>query len=68
MAGSTITLANCPFHTLADEHRELVCGMNYEMIKGVVQAAGLPDTSANLDPAPGRCCVTLAAKKTPDRA
>lgn len=68
MAGSTMTLANCPFHTLADEHRELVCGMNYEMIKGVVQAAGLPDTSANLDPAPGRCCVTLVAKETPDRA
>src|SRR5665213_3727777 len=36
----TMTLANCPFHTLAQEHRELVCGMNHELIKGVVEAAG----------------------------
>lgn len=57
----TMTLANCPFHTLAQEHRELVCGMNHELIKGVVEAAGLPDSTARLDPAPGRCCVTLVA-------
>ena len=57
-----MTLANCPFHLLADEHRELVCrGMNHELIKGVVEAAGLPDTAARLDPSPGHCCVTLVA-------
>jgi predicted ArsR family transcriptional regulator len=61
LAGSTMTLANCPFHLLADEHRELVCGMNHELIKGVVEAAGLPDTAARLDPSPGHCCVTLVA-------
>jgi predicted ArsR family transcriptional regulator len=61
IAGSTMSLANCPFHTLAEEHRVLVCGMNHELITGVVEAAGLPGIAARLDPAPGRCCVTLVA-------
>lgn len=55
----TITLKNCPFHALAEEHRELVCGMNHELMKGLVEAAGLDETVACLDPAPGRCCVAL---------
>ncbi|HEY7947866.1 MAG TPA: transcriptional regulator, partial [Acidimicrobiales bacterium] len=59
--GNTITLANCPFHRLADEHRALVCGMNHELIKGVVESTGLPDSTARLDPSPGHCCVTLVA-------
>jgi predicted ArsR family transcriptional regulator len=54
-----VTLANCPFHALAQEHRNLVCGMNLELIRGVVEAAGLPDDVARLDPKPERCCVTL---------
>lgn len=54
-------LANCPFHALAEEHRALVCHMNHELIRGIVEAAGLSDDAARLDPAPGRCCVMLAA-------
>jgi len=61
VAGNTMTLANCPFHLLADEHRALVCGMNHELMKGVVESAGLPDSTARLDPSPGHCCVTLVA-------
>ena len=57
--GEIVTLANCPFHALAEEHRELVCGMNLELIRGVVEAAGLPDDIARLDPKPEKCCVTL---------
>jgi predicted ArsR family transcriptional regulator len=56
---STITLRNCPFHALAKEHQELVCGMNLEFIKGLIEAGDLPDTAARLNPAPGRCCVSL---------
>jgi predicted ArsR family transcriptional regulator len=59
--GGTITLGNCPFHALAEERRELVCGMNLDLLKGVVETAGLPGAAARLDPAPGRCCVTLVA-------
>ncbi len=59
--GGTITLGNCPFHALAEEHRELICGMNLELVKRVAEAAELPGAAARLDPAPGRCCVTLVA-------
>jgi predicted ArsR family transcriptional regulator len=46
---------------VTEEHRALVCGMNHEFVKGVVKAAGLPETAARLDPVPGRRCVTLVA-------
>ena len=59
--GTAITLRNCPFHALVEEHRELVCGMNVELVKGVVETGGLPEASVRLDPAPGRCCVSLLA-------
>jgi predicted ArsR family transcriptional regulator len=57
--GSAITLRNCPFHALTEEHRQLVCGMNLELIRGVLEGCGLPEATARLDPAPGRCCASL---------
>jgi predicted ArsR family transcriptional regulator len=59
--GDAITLANCPFHALAEEHRELVCGMNLEVIAGVLEGAAAAHMGAHLDPAPGRCCVRVLA-------
>jgi len=56
-----IALANCPFHRLAQEQRELVCGMNLDFVDGVLEGAGLGDEFvARLDPAPGYCCVRIA--------
>ena len=64
-----VSLANCPFHSLAEDYRDLVCGMNLELMRGVLQ--GVEDTSsreeggmrgrleARLEPTPGRCCVRL---------
>ncbi len=57
----SVIMANCPFHILAVEHPELICGMNLHLLCGLVEAAGLPAETAKLDPAPGRCCVTLVA-------
>lgn len=57
--GGVVTMANCPFHVLAAEHPELVCGMNLHLLEGLAEAAGLASGTARLDPAPGRCCVTL---------
>lgn len=54
-----IVLRNCPFHALTAEHRKLVCRMNLELIEGVVESAWLPGTEVKLEPAPGRCCVSL---------
>ncbi len=31
-----VALANCPFHVLAREHTELVCGMNLRLLEGVL--------------------------------
>jgi predicted ArsR family transcriptional regulator len=59
VSGGVITMANCPFHALAEEHRELVCHMNHDLLCGVVEEAGLPPEAARLDPEPGRCCVTI---------
>jgi predicted ArsR family transcriptional regulator len=59
--GDAITLGNCPFHALAEEHRELVCGMNLEVIAGVLEGAAAAHMAARLNPAPGRCCVTVLA-------
>ncbi len=59
--GQTITLENCPFHTLAEDHRELVCGMNLQVIAGVLEGAAATDLTARLHPVPGRCCVTVQA-------
>ncbi len=57
-----IALANCPFHRLAEEQRELVCGMNLDFVSGVLDGIGLGDhLVARLDPAPGHCCVRIAA-------
>jgi predicted ArsR family transcriptional regulator len=54
-----VTLANCPFHSLAREHTELVCGMNLQLLDGVLEGVGASGLAARLQPAPGRCCVQL---------
>ncbi len=54
------TLTNCPFHALAESHADLVCRMNLALVGGLVDAISPGDVDARLDPAEGRCCVTLA--------
>ncbi|GAA4072367.1 helix-turn-helix domain-containing protein [Streptomyces shaanxiensis] len=57
--GDAIVLGNCPFHVLAREHTETVCGMNLHLLRGVLKALGESDLVACLAPTPGRCCVRL---------
>jgi predicted ArsR family transcriptional regulator len=54
-----LILANCPFHVLAQDYTEVVCGMNLDLIDGLLAGLELADLRARLDPAPGRCCVTV---------
>jgi predicted ArsR family transcriptional regulator len=54
-----VTLANCPFHALAEEYTELVCGMNLELMSGLVSGIGQTNLEARLEPTPGQCCVRL---------
>lgn len=58
-AGADVTLANCPFHSLAQSYTELVCGLNLDLIDGLLDAAGATGLQAFLDPGPDRCCVTI---------
>jgi predicted ArsR family transcriptional regulator len=57
--GDRIRLANCPFHSLAERHTELVCGINLDFISGVLDAVPSARCRARLDPGPGRCCVSI---------
>ena len=61
-----ITLYNCPFHAIAQEHPELVCGMNLHLLEGVLDGLGATGLSACLDPGPSRCCVRLARHQGAD--
>jgi predicted ArsR family transcriptional regulator len=52
-----LRLRNCPFRAVADISPELVCGMNRELVAGLLQGIGLDDASVALGGAPGDCCV-----------
>jgi predicted ArsR family transcriptional regulator len=54
-----ITLANCPFHALAREHTELVCGMNLRLLEGVLDRVSGTGLTPRLQPREGACCVQL---------
>jgi predicted ArsR family transcriptional regulator len=54
-----VVLANCPFHALAAGHTQLVCGMNLQLLRGLLAGAGEDRLGASLAPADGLCCVRL---------
>jgi predicted ArsR family transcriptional regulator len=54
-----LRLANCPFDALAKDHRQLVCGMNHELMDAFVEGMGASGVRAVADPQPGLCCVAL---------
>ena len=57
--GDAITLANCPFHTLAQRQTQLVCGMNLRLLEGVVDGVPASGLAARLCPTEGACCVRM---------
>ncbi|MDI3315188.1 MAG: helix-turn-helix domain-containing protein [Mycobacterium sp.] len=60
-----IELRNCPFGSLAREHTELVCGLNLQLIRGILEAVGDQPDRAALAPRNGRCCVVVRAPGHP---
>jgi predicted ArsR family transcriptional regulator len=54
-----VTLVNCPFHALAREHTELVCGMNLRLLQGVLDGAPGTGLAPRLQPSANACCVRL---------
>ncbi|HZS93253.1 MAG TPA: helix-turn-helix domain-containing protein [Chloroflexota bacterium] len=55
----SIRLRNCPFHALAADHTALVCGMNLDLFRGIVEGMQEDGLVAELRPEPGMCCVVL---------
>jgi len=62
LTDAELCLANCPFDRLAAEHTELVCGMNRDLVEGVLDGAGVPRLDARLAPHAGFCCVRVAPR------
>lgn len=58
-----VELANCPFHSLADSHTDMVCGMNLALIDAMVDTIDAKGLECHLDPAEGRCCVVLSTDR-----
>ncbi|NKX53996.1 helix-turn-helix transcriptional regulator [Arthrobacter mobilis] len=58
-ADGSLTLANCPFHQLARNHQETVCGLNLGFLAAAAAQAEGPRYMAVADPGPDRCCVRL---------
>lgn len=59
--GQDVVLANCPFHSLAQQHTALVCGMNLDLISGILEGAGCVHRRARLAPRQAHCCVRLGS-------
>ena len=55
-----LCLANCPFDRLAAEHTALICGINRDLVEGVLEGAEVPGLTARLAPHAGWCCVRVA--------
>lgn len=61
--GDEVVLVNCPFHALVDEQRDLVCGMNHDLLSGMADAVGDDVLTARLEPSVANCCVRLDARR-----
>ncbi|GAA3046628.1 helix-turn-helix domain-containing protein [Gordonia defluvii] len=57
--GDDIVMANCPFHSLAKQHTDLVCAMNLGLIEGILDGADHAARRARLVPDERYCCVRI---------
>jgi predicted ArsR family transcriptional regulator len=58
-----LRLRNCPFHQLAERHRDVVCGMNLALVEGLAAGLGADGLRPVLDPQPGYCCVAIGGEQ-----
>jgi predicted ArsR family transcriptional regulator len=52
-------MRSCPYHALAERSRDVVCHLNVELIKGVVDGLGNRTLDVAFEPTSGECCVKL---------
>ncbi|CAM4201437.1 helix-turn-helix domain-containing protein [Nocardiopsis rhodophaea] len=58
-----VRLRNCPFHTLARDVPPVACGMNLELLRGLLEGAGAEEVTARMAPLREGCCVRLSKNK-----
>jgi predicted ArsR family transcriptional regulator len=58
-SGAEVVLANCPFHALVEERRDLVCNLNLHLLDGFAEGVGGGAIEARLEPQDGVCCVRI---------
>lgn len=61
--GTEVALANCPFDRLAAGHTDLVCGLNRDLVEGVLEGAAVSRLTARLVPHDTMCCVRVEAAR-----
>jgi predicted ArsR family transcriptional regulator len=54
-----VVLRNCVFRELSDAHRELICGMNAALVRGLLDGAQLRSPHVEGGPPEPTCCVRL---------
>lgn len=54
-----LRVRNCPFHALAEQERDLVCGMNQRLVEGIVRGLGNETLEVVSEPVHGECCVRV---------
>jgi predicted ArsR family transcriptional regulator len=55
----TLRFRNCPFHAAAAEHRGPVCGLNLQLVQGILRGLGARRVKAVLEPGQAACCVAI---------
>jgi predicted ArsR family transcriptional regulator len=54
-----VRLRNCPFHHLARQAPEFICGMNRQFVEGIANGLGNDSLQILLEPSPEECCVCM---------
>ena len=62
--GGEVLLRNCPFDSIRNTSREVICGMNLALIEGLLSGLEAGGVQARLEPRPGHCCVALRRAPT----
>lgn len=57
-----VRLRNCPFRSAAEVAPDLVCGMNCELVAGLLEGLELDPERATLEPSAPNCCVTVTVR------
>jgi predicted ArsR family transcriptional regulator len=60
---TSVRLCNCPFRAIAELAPGLICGLNYELVAGVVEGLDLDRARVRLEPDPPNCCLTVAVDR-----